>query len=52
MTYEIQKYSDEEWNKILSLFDDATIYHTNGFIKHSIGGENSEHFVLSQTDKT
>ncbi len=49
--YEIHKYSDEEWNNILSLFDDATIYHTNGFIKHSIGGENAEHFVLYNSKK-
>lgn len=49
--YEIHKYSDEEWNNILSLFDDSTIYHTNGFIKHSTGGENSEHFIVSDSNK-
>jgi lipid II:glycine glycyltransferase (peptidoglycan interpeptide bridge formation enzyme) len=49
--YEIHNYNDEKWNKILSLFDDSSIYHTNGFIKHSIGGENAEHFVVTNSNK-
>ncbi len=49
--YKIHKYNSDEWNKILSLFDDASIYHTNGFIKHSVGGENAEHFVVYNSEE-
>jgi len=49
--YEICNYTTHEWNEILSLFDDTTIYHTNGFIKHSIGGNNAEHFIVTDSEK-
>lgn len=51
ITYEIKKLNTEEWNKILNLFDDASIYQTNAFTKYSIGGENSEHFIIKNNNK-
>ena len=48
LTYEIQNLNNTEWNEILNLFDDASIYQTNAFTKYSIGGENPEHFIAKK----
>ena len=50
ITYKTQKLTSKEWNNILSLFDDASVYQTNAFTKYSIGGENSEHFIVQQNN--
>ncbi len=48
ISYKIKKYNSNDWGKILKQFDDASVYQTNAFTKYSIGGENSEHFVVTQ----
>ena len=49
-TYEIHKYNSNKWNEILSLFEDASIYQTASFTKYSIGGNDSETFIVKNNN--
>ena len=49
--YEVKHLSEEEWIKIIQPFEDANIYQTVAFGKHSKGGDKLEHFILKEDGK-
>jgi len=44
--FQYNKVSTDDWNNILMLFRDASIYQTTEYAKHLSGGQNLEHFVV------
>ena len=51
MRYEIVKHNSLEWDNILKVFEDASIYQTIAFSKSSLGGNNLEQFLVYEGDK-
>jgi len=51
VTYEIITKANTEWDTVLENFKDANLYQTYAYNKYSIGGENSEQFVLKIDNK-
>ena len=49
--YSIEKLDANDWNGILSKFDDASVYQTDIFAKYSFGGSNLEQFILTFDEK-
>ena len=51
ISYNVKKVNNNEWDTILTQFEDSNIYQTVAFNKLSNGGEDLEQFILKQNDE-
>ena len=50
-TASVDQVNEDQWNNLLSLFDDANLYQTPAYGRHFRGGNDLSHIVIKKDDK-